>query len=393
MNKNRQKNLFRQNLNINNKNMHENIYAQHPTVKSHCRHHKKLSAFHWRPWSDFNFSPSCSFSVCVLLIFYMTDFPNPCPEFCNCTGDPLRLQRGKAWRLNGFKLFIPAERWKTTQGREKAERREYKRKTWQRTQHKHCLCTKECGQRGEGLAVDIFLAYHQDAHRAASGVWHFGIQSGSCGAGTAELWNLQSAWDSHLRCTTGTRSLLLGSPGRRSMGWATKWMNIRGADQTAKTCYKLWKVETNPPPRLSLCKIHPHVWLKTILSCYGWFAGGASFQGSNTIYITVIHLMGVDYLNQASWVLLKWQILAFEKDLRRRSRTNNTDDFIQKVFQTWSSTKQYEAEHRVWSLSVKLYIKSFSQCFDFLWLKPTKRQENAAVSCFHICQPWKTAYI
>lgn len=46
-----------------------------------------------------------------------------------------------------------------------------------------------------------------------------------------------------------------------------------------------------------------------------------------------------------------------------------------------------------WSLSVKLYIKSFSQCFDFLWLKPTKRQENAAVSCFHICQPWKTAYI
>lgn len=39
-----------------------------------------------------------------------------------------------------------------------------------------------------------------------------------------------------------------------------------------------------------------------------------------------------------------------------------------------------------WSLSVKLYIKSFSQCFDFLWLKPTKRQENAAVSCFHIWQ-------
>lgn len=140
------KNLFRQNLNINNnKNVHENMYAQHPTVKSHCRHHEKLSAFHWRPWSDCNFSPSCSFSVCFLLIFYMTDFPKPCPEFCNCTGDPLLLQRRKAWRLNGFKLFIPAERWKTKktkQGREEAERREYKTKIRQRTQLQTPLCTK-----------------------------------------------------------------------------------------------------------------------------------------------------------------------------------------------------------------------------------------------------------
>lgn len=135
MNKNRQKNLFRQNLNINNKNMHENIYAQHPTVKSHCRHHKKLSAFHWRPWSDFNFSPSCSFSVCVLLIFYMTDFPNPCPEFCNCTGDPLRLQRGKAWRLNGFKLFIPAEMEDYTRtGKSRTERIQKKNMTEDTTQ-------------------------------------------------------------------------------------------------------------------------------------------------------------------------------------------------------------------------------------------------------------------
>lgn len=237
-----------------------------PDWHSHCRHNKKLSAFHWRPWSHFNFSPSCSFSVCFLLIFYITDFPNPCPELCNSTGDPLLLLRGKAWRLNGFKLFIPAERWKTKQGREKPERREYKRKTWQRTQlqtfplHKrvwpawwmagcvpvfsicfsavsefrspalvcfHCSFwgIKEAAKQPRAWAkqsVDIFLAYHQDARRAASGVWHFGIQSGSCGAGTAELWNLQSAWGSRLYCTTGTRSLRLGSPGRRSMGWGNE---------------------------------------------------------------------------------------------------------------------------------------------------------------------------
>lgn len=312
------KNLFRQNLNINNnKNVHENMYAQHPTVKSH-RHHEKLSAFHWRPWSDCNFSPSCTFSVWFLLIFYMTDFPKPCPEFCNCTGDPILLQRGKAWRLNGFKLFILAERWKTEEGREEAEWREYKRKIWQRTQHKHPFAQRACPawwlaacvpvftmffsavsefrspalvcfhssfwgikeaatqpQAWAKQSVDIFLAYHQDARRAASGVWHFGIQSGSCGAGTAELWNLQSAWDSRLCCTAGTRSLLPGSPGRRSTGWATKWMNIRGADQTGRLLinFEKWK------------QIHPHIWLKMILSCYGWFASGGSFQGSNTVII------------------------------------------------------------------------------------------------------------
>lgn len=194
MNKNRQKNLFRQNLNINNKNMHENISTQQSNrtadiIKS------SLPSTEGR---DFNFSPSCSFSVCFLLIFDMTDFPNPCPEFCNCTGDPLRLQRGKAWRLNGFKL--------TTQGREKAERREYKRKTWQRTQHKHCLCTKECGQHGDGLAaflsslyvffscvwvriscprlLSLFFLGHKRSSKAASGLskticWHFsGLPSG-----------------------------------------------------------------------------------------------------------------------------------------------------------------------------------------------------------------------
>lgn len=50
------------------------------------------------------------------------------------------------------------------------------------------------------------------------------------------------------------------------------------------------------------------------------------------------------------------------------------------------SNMRLNIESGNWSLSVKLYIKSFSQCFDFLWLKPTKRQENAAVSCFHIWQ-------
>lgn len=68
---------------------------------------------------------------------------------------------------------------------------------------------------GTKRSVDIFVAYHQDAHRAASGVWHSGIQSGNCGAGIAGLGNLQSAWGNHLYCTTGTRSLLPGSPGHR----------------------------------------------------------------------------------------------------------------------------------------------------------------------------------
>lgn len=390
MNKNHQKNLFRQNLNINNKNMHENISTQQSNrtadiIKS------SLPSTEGRDRILISHLPAVSQCASYLFSTWLT-FQTPAQSFVIAQVIHYVCKEGKLEGWTGLNC--------SSQQRDGRLHKDGKKQNGENTKEKHdrghntniafaqrsvasvvtgwlrsCLhymffsavsefrspalvcfpCSfwgiKEAAKQPQAWAkqsVDIFLAYHQDARRAASGVWHFGIQSGSCGAGTAELWNLQSAWDSHLRCTTGTRSLLLGSPGRRSMGWATKWMNIRGADQTVKTSYKLWKVETNPPPRLLLCKIHPHIWLKMILSCYGWFAGGASFQGSNTIYITVIHLMGVDYLNQASWVLLKWQILAFEKDLRRRSRMNNTDDFTQKVFQTWSSTQQYEAEHRVW---------------------------------------------
>lgn len=198
MNKNRQKNLFRQNLNINNKNMHENISTQQSNrtadiIKS------SLPSTEGRDRILISHLPAVSQCASYLFSTWLTF---PCPEFCNCTGDPLRLQRGKAWRLNGFKLFIPAERWKTKHGWEKAERREYKRKTWQRTQHKHCLCTKECGQRGDGLAslyvffscvwvqvscprlLSLFFLGHKRSSKAASGLskticWHFsGLPSG-----------------------------------------------------------------------------------------------------------------------------------------------------------------------------------------------------------------------
>lgn len=56
------------------------------------------------------------------------------------------------------------------------------------------------------LSVDISLAYRRDAHKAASGVWHFGIQNWSCEAGTVGLGNLQSASGTRLCCTAGTRS-------------------------------------------------------------------------------------------------------------------------------------------------------------------------------------------
>lgn len=71
-------------------------------------------------------------------------------------------------------------------------------------------------------SVDILLAYRRDARRAANGVWHFGTQSGSCGAGTAGLGNLRSAWGSRQCCKADTRSLLLGSPGHRWRVWGKK---------------------------------------------------------------------------------------------------------------------------------------------------------------------------
>ncbi len=39
----------------------------------------------------------------------------------------------------------------------------------------------------EKQSLHTYLAYRLDARKAANGVWHFGTQSESCGAGTAEL--------------------------------------------------------------------------------------------------------------------------------------------------------------------------------------------------------------
>lgn len=72
------------------------------------------------------------------------------------------------------------------------------------------------------LSVDILLAYHRDAHRAASGVWYFGTQSVSCGAGTVGLENLRSAWGSRQCCITDTHSLPPGSPGHHWRVWGKK---------------------------------------------------------------------------------------------------------------------------------------------------------------------------
>lgn len=72
---------------------------------------------------------------------------------------------------------------------------------------------------GAKQSVDILLAYRRDAHGEANGVWHFGTQSGSFGADTAELGNLQSAWGSRPCCIADTHSLLLGSLGHHWRVW------------------------------------------------------------------------------------------------------------------------------------------------------------------------------
>lgn len=303
------KNLFRQNLNIsNNKNVHENIYTQQsnrtadimksspPSTEGHDRifisHLPEVSqcaSYLFSTWLTFQ-SPAQSFVIAQVIQYFCKEGKLEGWTGLNCSS---QQRDGKLKKLN-------------KDG--KKQNGENTKQKYDRGHNTNIPLHKECVQRGDWLpaflffsavsefrspalvcfhssfwgikeaakqpqawakqSVDIFLAYHQDARRAASGVWHFGIQSGSCGAGTAELWNLQSAWDSRLCCTAGTRSLLLGSPGRRSTGWATKRMNIRGADQTAKTSYTLWKVETNPPAHLA--KVEGH-FRAVILFTLQWF--------------------------------------------------------------------------------------------------------------------------
>lgn len=78
----------------------------------------------------------------------------------------------------------------------------------------------------------MFLAYHRDARREASGVWHFGTQSESFGAGTAGLGNPQSVLGSRQCCRVDTRSLLPGSPGHhwRDFGKETVEQQKSGSD-------------------------------------------------------------------------------------------------------------------------------------------------------------------
>lgn len=97
--------------------------------------------------------------------------------------------------------------------------------------------------------VDILLAYHPDARRAASGVWYFGTRSVSCAAGTAGLGSLRSAWDSRRCGRADTRSSLLGSPGRRWRVWG-KWSHNRATAQNVCNAFGSKKKENSAHERL-----------------------------------------------------------------------------------------------------------------------------------------------
>lgn len=158
MNKNRHKNLFRQNLNINN-NMHENIYARTrqsnrtadiiksslPSTAgrdliliSHLLAVSQCASYLFSTWLTFQ-TPAQS-SVIAQVIHY----------FC---------KEGKLEGWTGLNCSSQQRDGRLNKDGKKQNGENTKEKHDRGHNCKHSLCTKECGQRGEWLAAFLSSVY------------------------------------------------------------------------------------------------------------------------------------------------------------------------------------------------------------------------------------------